>query len=140
MEGGKGKYYFMVSPKRSYLSHDFLSWILSPVEMNFLQVKDTDWLFLSLISELTPDLSDEDSRQLYNLTNLTPETQQADNPLVIEKKPQEKSEKRNKKKSLKAKKTNKKRKNSPKKGVAVSGMFARLVGRGHTNEQQGNLI
>lgn len=106
----------------------------------FLPVKDTDWLFLSLISELTPDLSDEDSRQLYNLTNLTPETQQADNPLVIEKKPPEKSEKRNKKKSLKAKKTNKKRKNSPKKGVAVSGMFARLVGRGQTNEQQGNLI
>lgn len=91
-------------------------------------------------SELTPDLSDEDSRQQYNLTNLTPETQQADNPLVIEKKAQEKSEKRNKKKSLKAKKTNKKRKNSPKKGVAVSGIFARLVGRGHTNEQQGNLI
>lgn len=87
-------------------------------------------------SELTPDLSDEDSRQQYNLTNLTPETQQADNPLVIENKPPEKSEKRNKKKSLKAKKTNKKRKNSPKKGVAVSGMFARLVGRGHTNEQQ----
>ncbi|XP_073249167.1 uncharacterized protein [Porites lutea] len=86
-------------------------------------------------SELTPDLSDEDSRQQYNLTNLTPETQQADNSLVIENKPPEKSEKRNKKKSLKAKKTNKKRKNSPKKGVAVSGMFARLVGRGHTNEQ-----
>ncbi|KAM7431120.1 hypothetical protein ABFA07_018265 [Porites harrisoni] len=91
-------------------------------------------------SELTPDLSDEDSRQQYNLTNLTPETQQADNPLVIEKKPQEKSEKRNKKKSLKAKKTNKKRKNSPKKGVAVSGIFARLVGRGHTNEQQGHQV
>ena len=72
---------------------------------------------------------------------MTPETQQADNPLVTEKKPPEKSEKRNKKKiSLKAKKTNKKRKNPPKKGVAVSGMFARLVGRGHTNEQQGNLI
>lgn len=91
-------------------------------------------------SELTPDLSDEDSRQQYNLTNLTPETQQADNPLVIEKKAQEKSEKRNKKKSLKAKKTNKKRKNSPKKGVAVSGIFARLVGRGHTNEQQGHQV
>ncbi|CAH3107471.1 unnamed protein product [Porites lobata] len=91
-------------------------------------------------SELTPDLSDEDSRQQYNLTNLTPETQQADNPLVIEKKAQEKSEKRNKKKSLKAKKTNKKRKNSPKKGVAVSGMFARLVGRGRTNEQQGHQV
>ncbi|CAH3165855.1 unnamed protein product [Porites evermanni] len=91
-------------------------------------------------SELTPDLSDEDSRQQYNLTNLTPETQQADNSLVIENKPPEKSEKRNKKKSLKAKKTNKKRKNSPKKGVAVSGMFARLVGRGHTNEQDGHQV
>lgn len=91
-------------------------------------------------SELTPDLSHEDSRQQCNLTNLTPETQQADNSLGIENKPPEKSEKRNKKKSLKAKKTNKKRKNSPKKGVAVSGMFARLVGHGHTNEQQGNLV
>ena len=108
--------------------------------MNFTSCKIYWLAFLSIISELTPDLSDEDSRQQYNLTNLTPETQQADNSLVIENKPPEKSEKRNKKKSLKAKKTNKKRKNSPKKGVAVSGMFARLVGRGHTNEQEGNLI
>ena len=130
----------MVSPKRSYLSHDFLSWVLSADDMNFSSCKRYWPAFLSIISELTPDLNDEDSRQQYNLTNLTPETQQADNSLVIENKPPEKSEKRNKKKSLKAKKTNKKRKNSPKKGVAVSGMFARLVGRGHTNEQQGNLI
>lgn len=38
-ETWKEEYYFMVSPKRSYLSHEFLSWILSPVEMNFSSSK-----------------------------------------------------------------------------------------------------